>query len=98
MIFRGEAVLYDGIIYLVGSDPYTYYINAFDVATETMIDTAPFIMPVRTAAMGTAILDGYLYIFGGEAYSNDYYYTDSVQICQLSGSSLYIRLLINIMH
>ena len=82
MIFRGEAVLYDGIIYLVGSDPYTYYINAFDVATETMIDTAPFSMPVRTAAMGTAILDGYLFIFGGEAYSSS---TDTVQICQLPG-------------
>ena len=76
----GVAVYHNGLVYLVGSYPYTTNINTFDVKTENLSSTT-FTMTQNIAAAGAVVINDTLWIFGGEDDNIDA--VSHVEICDL---------------
>eukprot|EP01084_Bolivina_argentea_P052823 96997_1 len=76
----GVAMHYNNFIYTVGSFPYTFNINVFDINTETVTNTT-YQMTQKLAAPASVILNDKLYIFGGE--DDTFTALATVQICNL---------------
>ena len=84
---HGGAHIYGDYIYLVGSYPLTYNINAFNWRNETLSTSKTLTTTIQIRSTSGIIINDDLWIFGGQMNSDPF---DTVQMCGLL-SMCYIR-------